>query len=105
MTSKPGEDNFGAITASVSYYAKAEKLFLVGPGNFIPRPKVDSSVLGLIPHTKPPIDVKDKKLLFHLIRAAFSNRRKMLSNTLFDKKTTTQVTFFQTTGGTKDVME
>ena len=29
----------------------------------------------------------------------------MLSNTLFDKKTNTQVTFFQTTGGTKDVME
>lgn len=29
----------------------------------------------------------------------------ILSNTLFDKKTTTQVTFFQTTGGTKDVME
>ncbi len=83
LTSKPGEDNFGAITASVSYYAKAEKLFLVGPGNFIPRPKVDSSVLRLIPHTKPPIDVKDKKLLFHSIRAAFSNRRKMLSNTLF----------------------
>ena len=29
----------------------------------------------------------------------------ILANTLFDKKTTTQVTFFQTTGGTKDVME
>ena len=29
----------------------------------------------------------------------------ILSNALFDKKTTTQVTFFQTTGGTKDVME
>ncbi len=29
----------------------------------------------------------------------------ILSSTLFDKKTTTQVTFFQTTGGTKDVME
>jgi len=29
----------------------------------------------------------------------------ILSNTLFDKKTTTQVTFFQTTGGTKDIME
>ena len=29
----------------------------------------------------------------------------LLSNTLFDKKTSTQVTFFQATGGTKDVME
>ena len=83
LTSKPGEDNFGAITASVSYYAKAEKLFLVGPGNFIPRPKVDSSVLRLVPHLEPPVKVNDKKLLFRLIRAAFSNRRKMLSNTVF----------------------
>lgn len=83
LTSKPGEENFGAITASVSYYAKAEKLFLVGPGNFIPRPKVDSAVLRLIPHKVPPITVKDKKMLFQAIRAAFSNRRKMLSNTLF----------------------
>ncbi|MBQ4003741.1 MAG: DUF4831 family protein, partial [Bacteroidaceae bacterium] len=29
----------------------------------------------------------------------------ILSNTLFDKKATTRVTFFQSTGGTKDVME
>ncbi len=82
LTSTPGQENFGAITASVSYYAKAERLFHVGPGNFIPRPKVDSSVLRLIPHETPPVLVSDKKLFFKLIRAAFSNRRKTLSNTL-----------------------
>ncbi len=83
LTSKPGEENFGAITASVSYYAKAEKLFLVGPGNFIPRPKVDSAVLQLIPHEKPPVDVLNEKMFFKVIRAAFLNRRKTLSNALF----------------------
>lgn len=83
LTSKPGEENFGAITASVSYYAKAEKLFLVGPGNFIPRPKVDSAVLRLVPHQEPPVAVKDPKRFFGIIRAAFLNRRKTLSNALF----------------------
>lgn len=83
LTAKPGEVNFGAITASVSYYAKAEKLFLVGPGNFIPRPKVDSAVLRLIPHKEPPVSVFDRDLFFRVIRGAFLNRRKTLSNALF----------------------
>jgi 16S rRNA (adenine1518-N6/adenine1519-N6)-dimethyltransferase len=83
LTSKPAEENFGAITASVSYYAKAEKLFLVGPGNFIPRPKVDSAVLRLLPHQEPPVAVQDRETFFRIIRAAFLNRRKTLSNALF----------------------
>ncbi len=82
LVSKPGSTDYGAITAAVSYYAKAEKLFLVGPGNFIPRPKVDSAVLKLTPFQTPPVSVKDQKLFFKIIRAAFSARRKTLSNAL-----------------------
>lgn len=82
LVSKPGSADFGAITAAVSYYAKAEKLFLVGPGNFIPRPKVDSAVLKLTPFSTPPVKVKDQKLFFKIIRSAFSARRKTLSNAL-----------------------
>jgi len=69
LVSKPGSADFGAITAAVSYYAKAEKLFLVGPGNFIPRPKVDSAVLKLTPFSKPPVNVKNEKLfIFYVYR-------------------------------------
>ncbi len=82
LISKPGSPDFGAITASVSYYAKAEKLFTVGPGNFIPRPKVDSAVLRLMPHKEKPVQVQDQTLFFRLIRAAFSARRKTLLNAL-----------------------
>ena len=82
LTSKPGSEQYGAITAAVGYYAKAEKMFTVGPGNFIPRPKVDSAVLRLTPYKEPPIKVKDQKMFFRLIRAAFGNRRKTLSNAL-----------------------
>ena len=82
LISKPGTADYGAITAAVSYYAKAEKLFLVGPGNFIPRPKVDSAVLQLIPYETPPVNVNDRKTFFQVIRGAFSARRKTLSNAL-----------------------
>jgi len=82
LTSKPGSDQYGAITAAVGFYARSEKLFTVGPGNFIPRPKVDSAVLRLTPYREPAVKVQDQKLFFRLIRAAFGNRRKTLSNSL-----------------------
>lgn len=82
LISKPGTPDFGAITAVVSYYAKAEKLFLVGPGNFIPKPKVDSAVLRLIPHKEPSVITCDPKLMFRVIHAAFAARRKTLINSL-----------------------
>ena len=78
----PGSPDYGSITASVSYYATAKKLFLVGPGNFIPRPQVDSAVLQLIPHNHAPVSVQNEDLLFRVIRGAFSARRKTLLNTL-----------------------
>jgi 16S rRNA (adenine1518-N6/adenine1519-N6)-dimethyltransferase len=53
----------------------------VPPGAFIPRPKVGSAVVVLKPHSVPP-DVADKKILLHMIRAAFNQRRKTLANAL-----------------------
>ncbi|MBE6712633.1 MAG: 16S rRNA (adenine(1518)-N(6)/adenine(1519)-N(6))-dimethyltransferase RsmA [Ruminococcaceae bacterium] len=82
LTSKPGSEQYGAITAAVGFYASSEKLFTVGPGNFIPRPKVDSAVLRLTPYGEPAVKVQDQELFFKLIRAAFGNRRKTLSNAL-----------------------
>ena len=82
LCSKPGSADYGAITAVVSYYAKAERLFIVGPGNFIPRPKVDSAVLRLTPHLCSPVSVSDEKLFFRIIHAAFANRRKTVLNAL-----------------------
>lgn len=82
LISNPSSPDYGAITAVVSYYAKAQRLFLVGPGNFIPKPKVDSAVLRLIPYKKPPVDTQDTKLMFQVIHAAFAARRKTLINSL-----------------------
>ena len=75
--------NYGAITASISYYASVKRLFTVKAGSFDPKPKVDSAVIRFDLHNEPPVNPKSKDLLFSVIRAAFSQRRKTLVNTLF----------------------
>ena len=54
----------------------------VPPNCFIPRPNVGSAVIRLTRHAKPPVEVKDKDLMFRLIRASFNQRRKTLQNGL-----------------------
>lgn len=77
----PGTKNYGAITAAISYYAKAAGSFSVSAGNFFPKPNVDSAVVrfDLI---SPPVSVKDETLFFRVLRAAFLMRRKTLANNL-----------------------
>jgi len=62
--------------------AKVEKLFNVAPGAFRPPPKVDSSVVRLTPYEKPPVEVHDPQHFAQIVQAAFSQRRKVLRNTL-----------------------
>ncbi len=78
----PGTRDCGAVTLAVQYYAEAEILFSVSRGSFMPAPKVDSSVIRLPLRDKPPCKVANEALLFRLIRAAFGQRRKTLSNSL-----------------------
>jgi len=79
---KPGTDGYGAITASISYYAAVKRLFTVKAGSFDPKPKVDSAVIRFDVYDSPLVSVIDKKLLFKVIKAAFLQRRKTLSNSL-----------------------
>lgn len=80
--SKPGTSGYGAITASISYYASVKRLFTVKAGSFDPKPKVDSAVIRFDVYKKPPVQPLDKNTLFDVIKAAFSQRRKTLSNSL-----------------------
>lgn len=80
LCAKAGSSEYGAITASVSYYAEAKKLFGVSAGSFIPAPKVDSTVIKLSLYEQKPIQPISEKLMFNVIKAAFLQRRKTLSN-------------------------
>ena len=82
LCAKLGTRSCGAVTAAVSFYAKAEKLFDVSRGSFMPAPNVDSSVIRLDLNKKEPINVNNKKAMFKIIRAGFNQRRKTLTNSL-----------------------
>lgn len=78
----PGTKDYGALSLAVQYYAKPYIVANVPPNCFMPRPKVGSAVIRLTRHEKPPVAVKDEKLMFRLIRASFNQRRKTLANGL-----------------------
>ncbi len=78
----PGTKDYGALSLAVQYYAKPEIVLHVPPSCFMPQPKVGSAVIRLTRHEKPPVEVKDEKLMFALIRASFNQRRKTLANGL-----------------------
>lgn len=91
-----GSRQSGAVTVSVNYYAKPEMLFSVSAGSFMPAPKVDSAVIRLNVLDEPPVKVNDEKKFFSVIKAAFSQRRKVISNSLssglsLDKSKTAEV--------------
>lgn len=77
-----GTRDCGAVTVAVNYYCKPSVLFNVSAGSFMPAPKVDSAVIKLDILKNPPINVNNSKLFFKVIKAAFSQRRKTLSNSL-----------------------
>ncbi len=82
ICAEPGTRESGAISAAVHYYSAPELLFKVSRGSFIPAPKVDSAVIKLSILKEPPVSIEDEALFFRAIKAAFSQRRKTLSNSL-----------------------
>lgn len=78
----PGTKDYGALSLAVQYYSKPEIMVNVPPSCFIPQPKVGSAVIKLSRYEDMPVRVKDEKLLFRVIRAAFNQRRKTLVNSL-----------------------
>ncbi|MCF2683286.1 16S rRNA (adenine(1518)-N(6)/adenine(1519)-N(6))-dimethyltransferase RsmA [Faecalicatena contorta] len=82
MQTGPGSKDYGALSLAVQYYAEPYIVANVPPNCFMPRPRVGSAVIRLTCHKQPPVEVKDEKLMFDIIRASFNQRRKTLANGL-----------------------
>ena len=78
----PGTKNAGAITYTVYYYSESKKIREVENTSFIPIPEVTSEVIKLNLREKPIIEIKDKKVMFNIIKSAYMQRRKTLINAL-----------------------
>lgn len=82
MAAAPGSDAYGRLSVMVQYYCQVDLLFDVGPHAFYPPPKVQSSILRLLPHQTYPYVAQDEKLFAEVVKQAFSQRRKTLRNSL-----------------------
>ena len=82
MQAGPKSSDYGALSVAVQFYADTNIDMIVQPSCFMPRPKVAFAVITLKLRDKPSVDVKDKKLFFHIVKCAFGQRRKTLLNTL-----------------------
>lgn len=86
LTAIPGQKDAGAITYSIYYYTEAQTVINVPKNSFIPAPEVTSAVINLKVLPKPRVEVSDTALFFNIIKAAFSQKRKTLSNGLVNSK-------------------
>lgn len=93
MVAKPGTKDYGALSVAVQYYTEPDIVLDVPPKSFLPAPAVTSSVIRCVLRDKPPVDVIDEKLFFHVVKAGFAQRRKTFANTM------------KTTGLSKDRIE
>jgi len=82
MVASPGTKDYGALSVAIAYRSDAEILKRVPAGSFYPQPKVDSVLVRLNMRSAPSVDVKDERLFFQIVRAAFQYRRKTLRNAL-----------------------
>ena len=82
MVAVPGDSEFSRISVMLQYRFYIEWLIDVPPESFDPPPKVQSAVVRLIPKPASELQAKSHDKLAQVVQAAFSQRRKMLRNTL-----------------------
>ncbi|WP_322049501.1 16S rRNA (adenine(1518)-N(6)/adenine(1519)-N(6))-dimethyltransferase RsmA [Paraburkholderia sp. J67] len=84
MVAEPGTKAFSRLSVMLQYRYVMDKVLDVPPESFQPPPKVDSAIVRMIPYAPHELAKVDNAILGELVTAAFSQRRKMLRNTLAD---------------------
>jgi 16S rRNA (adenine1518-N6/adenine1519-N6)-dimethyltransferase len=82
IVAEPGGKDYGVLSIMVQYYAKPDLIFVIPKESFRPVPKVDSAVIHIEILNMPAVDVEDEEIFVSVVKTAFSQRRKMLSNSL-----------------------
>ena len=82
IVADPGDKTYGRLSVMIQTRCEADLLFRIGPGAFVPAPKVESAFLRLRPLRPLPHPLDDPGLHARLVAAAFSQRRKTLRNAL-----------------------
>lgn len=77
----PGSKDYGSLSVYLNYYFKISKLFDVSRNVFLPKPNVDSIVVGF-ERKNETYELTDSQLFFKLVRDSFKQKRKTLRNNL-----------------------
>jgi 16S rRNA (adenine1518-N6/adenine1519-N6)-dimethyltransferase len=80
IVAAPGD--MSVLAVSVQFYGDPELLFRIKPGSFYPSPDVESAVLRVDVHSRPPLPEGQIDTFFTVVRAGYSQRRKQLHNSL-----------------------
>lgn len=80
MVADAGNSDYGRLSVMLQWRYAMENVLFVPPESFDPPPKVNSAVVRMVPRANPA--QLDPKLLEELVQVAFSQRRKILRNTL-----------------------
>jgi 16S rRNA (adenine1518-N6/adenine1519-N6)-dimethyltransferase len=82
LAAPPGGKDYGAISVKVAFYGRAKVVGAVPRTVFLPPPNVDSALIRIDRHSRPPVEVPSPGALFGLVRTGFAQRRKMLRRAL-----------------------
>lgn len=82
LVASPGTKEYGALGVMVRTYADVTSVVKVGAGSFVPPPKIDSTVVKIVPLAQPRAPIGDERHYSAVVHAAFGQRRKTLRNAL-----------------------
>ena len=82
IMAKPGKKDYSRLAAVVHYAADISFIADIGPASFFPKPEVNSTILQFKFFHKKELDQAQEKILFNVIKAGFSKRRKSLKNAM-----------------------
>lgn len=82
MTAKINTPDYSRLSVMTQFYCRAQKLFDVSSMAFNPPPKVESSVIRLIPHPNDLYQPKNAALFAEIVKNTFNFRRKTIRNSL-----------------------
>jgi 16S rRNA (adenine1518-N6/adenine1519-N6)-dimethyltransferase len=80
MVAAPGSSDYSRLSVMLQWRYEMANVLFVPPESFDPPPRVDSAIVRMVPLAEPP--AIDLKLYGELVQTAFSQRRKILRNTL-----------------------
>ena len=82
LEAKPSTKEYGSLSIAIQAYTDVEVVFTVPRTVFMPQPNIESAIVRLTTLEESPLDVKDEKLFFNMMRASFGQRRKTIWNNL-----------------------